>query len=131
MSGSTLNDDLYLWSIRKWQLKEANLEYGTGFESSQTLYITQDLGDLMVTVAPFDPEPGDATGFMWEDPEGNPRMMEMPAYFISDTNEASINFQEFANRSGSRYIESYLADSNPIIRQTFQLARGYIAFTKV
>lgn len=130
--GSTMNDDLYRWSIRKWQLKEAKLlEHGNGFGSSQTLYITQDLGELMVTVAPFDPEPGDTTGFIWEDPEGNPRMMEMPAYFISDTQEASSNLEKFATRARSTYIDSYLADSNPIIRRTFKLALVYVASTKV
>ena len=147
-AGSTLNNDLYLWTTRKLQLMQLRQSqfFGNGnpprsshplfdtprVRSSQKLFLTQDLGaEFVVTVSPFDPEPGDATGYNWEDTEGNPRRMEMPAYYISDLEEALFNIKEFASRSRSLYIEAHLSDSNSIIRQTFQLALGYLAFTRV
>jgi hypothetical protein len=148
VAGSTMNNDLYLWTTRKLQLMQLNQSQVLGdgnfprsFQSlfitprprsSQKLFLTQDLGaEFVVTVSPFDPEPGDATGYNWEDTEGNARRMEMPAYYISDLEEALFNIQEFASHSRSLYIEAHLSDSNPIIRQTFQVALGYIAFNQV
>jgi len=131
-AGSTFNEDFHLWTMRKWKLQQVKLLEGEiAFGTSQSIFLTQDLGDeIMVTVSRFHPEPGDATGYMWEDPNGKKQMMEMPCYWIVDLEEALLNIQEYGRRSRSLYIESLLADANPIIRQTFQVALSYTAFAK-
>ena len=86
---------------------------------------------LRVTISRFQPEPGDATGYTWHDPQGHTQMMEMPPYYMSDMTQALVDIQDYGVRSFSSYIDSLLDGANPIIWKTFQAAYNYVTFTKV
>lgn len=57
--------------------------------------------------------------------------MEMPPYFISNLEEARQELVNFTRRVRSVYIETLVADSNPIVRQTFEAAMRFAAFGDV
>ncbi|KKY32411.1 hypothetical protein UCDDA912_g07635 [Diaporthe ampelina] len=54
--------------------------------------------------------------------------MEMPPYFISDLEAARQELVDFTRRVRSVYIETLVADSNPILRQTFEAAMLFATF---
>ena len=131
--GSTLNENLQVWTRRKEELQSLQLSRPSGVSRiSQTLIITQEIGVILrVTVSRFHPEPNDATGYAWHDSEGNTQIMEMPPYYISDMSQALVNIQEYGDLSCSLYIQSLLDGTNPIIWKTFQAAYNYVAFSQV
>jgi hypothetical protein len=102
----------------------------------QILFITQDKGEgfdnaLSVIVSRFDPGPDDKTEYTWEDSTGQHHTMEMPPYFISDIEAARQSIRQFIYQARSAYIETLLADSNPIVCRTFQAALAYTVFDQV
>jgi hypothetical protein len=57
--------------------------------------------------------------------------MNMPPYFISDTEAARRSIREFIYSARTGYIEALLADSNPIVCRTFEAALAYTTFGQV
>lgn len=91
------------------------------------VFLTQDRGEglgdaLSVTISRFEPRPGDKTAYEWVDSVGQHRTMEMPPYFISDLEAARQSIRHFSHNVRSAHIKTLLADSDPIVRQTFQAA---------
>ncbi|KAH8667632.1 hypothetical protein BGZ60DRAFT_409666 [Tricladium varicosporioides] len=130
--GSTLNNNLELWVQRKLGLQKIKTREEN---TPHILFLTQDKGGgfdnaLSVIVSRFEPGPEDKTGYAWEDMTGQHHTMDMPPYFISDIEAARRSVQEFIYQARSDYIETLLADSNPIARQTFQAALAYTAFSQ-
>lgn len=131
--GSTLNDNLQIWTRRKEELQSLQLARPSGVSRiSQTLIITQEIGvTLRVNVSRFQPEPSDATGYAWHDSEGSTQIMEMPPYYISNMPQALVDIQEYGDLSCPLYIQSLLDGTNPIVWKTFQAAYNYVTFSKV
>lgn len=105
-------------------------------DSTQLLWLTQGFGEgfentLCLIVSRFEPGPGDRTAYFWTDSSGQRRSMKMPPYFISNVVAARRSICEFLRSVRSVYIETLLADSNSIIRKTFQAALVYNAFGQV
>ncbi|KAM5343252.1 hypothetical protein ACJ41O_014218 [Fusarium nematophilum] len=126
--GPTIRDDLGIWVKGKQRLLGLQ-----DSKDSRVLFLTQGIGEgmetfLSVTVSRFDPKRGDRTTYFWTDPDGNPREMEVPPYFISDLEEAKHNIRRFVHEVRSTYIDTLHGDSNPLIRQTFQAALMFSAF---
>ncbi|KAM5358791.1 hypothetical protein ACJZ2D_014999 [Fusarium nematophilum] len=124
----TIRDDLGIWVKGKQRLLGLQ-----DSKDSRVLFLTQGIGEgmetfLSVTVSRFDPKRGDRTTYFWTDPDGNPREMEVPPYFISDLEEAKHNIRRFVHEVRSTYIDTLHGDSNPLIRQTFQAALMFSAF---
>lgn len=124
-------DDLHVWVQGKQEL----LKYEEA-SSTHILFLTQGFGEgldnaLSLVVSRFEPKPGDRTAYFWTDSSGQPRSMVMPPYFISDMEAARQSIRKFLHGARSTYIKTLLADSNPIIRQTFQAALVYNAFGQV
>jgi hypothetical protein len=99
-------------------------------DSTQKLWLTQGFGEgtenaLCLIISRFEPGPGDRTAYFWTDSFGQHRSMEMPPYFISDMAAARQSICEFLRNARSAYIETLLADSNSIVRKTFQAALVY------
>jgi hypothetical protein len=128
-----LNNDLEFWVQRKLELQKTKTR---GDSTPQILFLTQGKGEsfenaLSVIVSRFEPGPDDITGYTWESSTGQYHTMEMPPYFISDMEAARRSVREFIYQARSAYIETLLADSNPIVCQTFQAALTYTAFSQV
>ncbi|KAF3768124.1 hypothetical protein M406DRAFT_275913 [Cryphonectria parasitica EP155] len=128
--GPTIRNDLQPWFQEKQRLLlEANEK-----PSTHLLFLTQGFGEafedaLSVHVSRFQKKPGDRTAYYWTDWSGRPRSMEMPPYFISDLEEARKNLFDFTRNVRSVYIETITADSNSIIRKTFQAALHFGAYS--
>ncbi|KAH7395630.1 hypothetical protein BKA64DRAFT_674136 [Cadophora sp. MPI-SDFR-AT-0126] len=130
--GSTSNNALQLWVERQLELQMIKT-----WEHSSThlLFITQDRGEsfdsaLSITVSRFEPGPDDKTGYTWEDSSGQSHTMEMPPYFISDIEKARKSVCSFIHQARPAYIDTLLADSEPIVSRTFQIAMAYTAFNQ-
>jgi hypothetical protein len=76
---------------------------------------------LTVSVAIFTPEPGDKTGYTWEDEHGL-HTMEMPHFYIVKYREAMANMMQYIEDSRQHYLENLLDSSNKILWETFQMA---------
>lgn len=132
-SGPTLFNDLEIWVLGKQKLLASDA-YNSN--PPHRLFLTQGFGEgfenaLSIKVSRFEPKAGDRTAYHWTDPSGQERTMEMPPYFISDTEAARRSVQEFLHNARSAYIEALLAESNPIVLQTFQIALTCVAFDQV
>jgi hypothetical protein len=128
-----VNNNLDVWLQQKLDFQKSNFP---DVNSSHILFLTQDKGEgfqdaLSVTVARFEPQPGDKTGYEWDDAAGQHHKMEMPPYLICDIEATRRNVREFSQRVRSAYIEAFLMDSNPIVYRTFQAALAYTAFSPV
>ncbi|OTB09303.1 hypothetical protein M426DRAFT_77483 [Hypoxylon sp. CI-4A] len=128
--GPTINDDLSNWVQGKQILQRYQKHHDI-----HHLFLTQTHAEglenaLCVPVSRFDPQPGDRTAYNWTDLSGNLRSMEVPPFYISDLREASQGIRQFVHSVRSIYIEALLADSNPLIRQTFQAALTYATFNQ-
>lgn len=126
--GPTLYNDLHVWVQGKQEL----LQYAN-HHTPQSLFLTQGFGEglfnpLHILVSRFEPGPRDRTTYFWTDRSGHPRSMEMPPYFISDLDAARQSIRMFLSTARSPYIDSLLADSNPIVCKTFQAALTFVAF---
>lgn len=128
MTGPMIQSDLPEW-VRKKQLLLTNHD----MNDTQPLYLSQGFGEnvLCLIVSRFEPVSGDRTTYFWTDPEGNPRSMVAPPYFISDLTHARKSIREFFHAIRSTYIETLLSDTNPLVRETFQAALVYTAFGSV
>jgi hypothetical protein len=118
---------------RKLELQKIKTRGGN---TPHILFLTQDKGEgfdnaLSITVSRFEPGPEDKTGYAWEDSTGQHHTMDMPPYFISEIEVARRSIREFIYQARSDYIETLLADSNPIVCRTFQAALAYTAFGQV
>jgi hypothetical protein len=128
-----LNNNLELWVHRKLELQKYKTRGGN---TPHILFLTQDKGEgfdnaLSVIVSLFEPGPEDKTGYSWEDSKGQNHTMDMPPYFISDIEAARRSIREFLYLARPGYIETLLADSNPIVCRTFQAALAYTTFGQV
>lgn len=128
-NGPTIRDDLSLWFHKKHKmLCEEQMD-----RSEHLLFLTQGFGEgfddaLCLKVSRFRPEPTDRLSYFWTDSSGQLRSMEMPPIFISDLETARQKLIEYTKSVRSVYIETLLADSNPIVRQTFQAALLFSPF---
>lgn len=101
------------------------------------LFLTQFFAEgcddaLRLKVSRFPPEPEDRLAYHWTDPSGpGLRTMEMPPIFISDLEDARLNLLEYFRTVRSVYIETLLADSHPVVHETFQTALLFISFGHV
>jgi hypothetical protein len=125
-----LNDDLQFWVTGKQTLLPSLADGG----ELHVLFLSQgfgEIGPLAVRVSRFEPLPGDRTAYHWNDSSGQHRSMKMPPYFISDLEAARDSIRQFLFYARAAYIEALLADSNSIVRETFQVALDFIAFGQV
>lgn len=132
MAGPTIRNDLTLWVYKKQKL----LLEEQSDKSEHLLFLTQGFGEgfddaLCLKVSRFRPEPTDRTAYFWTDSSGQLQSMEMPPIFISDLEAARQELMNFTKRVRSVYIETLVADSNPIVRQTFQAALLFATFGQV
>lgn len=123
-----IQNDLPNW-VHKKQLLLANQD----INDTHTLCLSQGFGSnaLYVVVSRFEPLPGDRTTYFWTDLEGNARSMIAPPYFISDVMHARRSIRDFFHNVRSTYIEVLIADTNPLVRETFHAALIYSAFDSV
>ena len=131
--GSTLNDSLHTWTMRKGgNLEDQFLELNGYPDARQKIKLTQEMGiTLEVDIARFDVEPDDTTAYHWEDSSGQKRKSELPPYYICDMEAARHNMRTYGFRSSEAYIKYIIGRSNPIILKTFETAYNYAAAFKV
>ena len=132
LAGPTIRDDLYHWVHEKQQVLSKSQTRFT----EHIIFLTQGFGEgfddaLRLKVSRYDPKPTDRTAYFWTDSSGRLRTMEMPPYFISDLEAARQELVDFTRRVRSVYIETLVADSNPILRQTFEAAMLFATFGQV
>ncbi|KAK3686249.1 hypothetical protein B0T22DRAFT_483143 [Podospora appendiculata] len=130
--GSTLNNALDAWLLRKQQLAvHSQPDPLARVTCPQRISVTQDFGlQFSVTVAAFVPEPTDVTAWKWNDEAGVEHAMEMPPYYICDMDEMERNMGKAAMQGREEYINGLLHAANPIVRRTFEAAFRYMESTR-
>lgn len=132
-SGSTYDTSLREFTQRQDGLIGTNTAIlMQALRSTHKLLITQDIGPpLEVTVAQFEPGPGDPLSYKWKDAHGKRRRFGMPPYYISDMVTADRDMVLYCNRSYHTYIEKLLVASNSIVWRTFAFACNQTAAKSV
>ncbi|KAK7414948.1 hypothetical protein QQX98_006273 [Neonectria punicea] len=78
-----------------------------------------------VTIARYQPGPGDTTGYSWTDEAGCKRTYELPPYYISDLGEAARNLRHYIWEAKAEFTRALLVGSNPVVLKTFKEAERY------
>jgi len=86
---------------------------------------------FVVTVARFQPRPGDATAYVWKDATGKKKAYILPPYYITNMAEAGANMRRYARTARPEFTKALLVNANPIVRKTFQEAERYYTASKV
>ncbi|XXG96396.1 hypothetical protein Hte_002678 [Hypoxylon texense] len=126
--GSTLNNRLENWTLAQEEFARSYLTRGD-FQGLEILdvFITQDQGiEIPVTIRRFNPQPGDITSWKWRDSTLQEKTMEMPPFYICDTEDAGRNMRDAVECKKAEYINYLLGDANPILRKTFEAAFRYL-----
>jgi hypothetical protein len=128
--GSTLNDELKIWTARKQELDMIHsVSYTT---PPRRILVTQEVGVILeITVSRFYPEKGDKTGLKWTDRHGNLKLFDLPPYYISDVAEAARALRQYTRHFSAHCFDSLLQSTNPIIWKTFEAACHYVTVTEV
>lgn len=115
-----MTDELQIFMTRKAPSTSAAL-----MQTSKTVSITQghEYGfPLIIQVSPFVPETGDTTEYKWQGPDQVEHVMDMPPYYIHNTELTARKLRQYAIDARESYIDNLLQNKNPIIRTTFEMA---------
>ncbi|KAJ5377811.1 uncharacterized protein N7496_005220 [Penicillium cataractarum] len=99
---------------------------------TRTLELTQDVGDLKltVTVSRFTPRDTDKTALAWTDEQGQEHSFEMAPYCLNNVKQDVLNMRNYAFEARGPYIDSILANANDITRKFVAAAQQYISTKK-
>ncbi|KAF2203000.1 hypothetical protein GQ43DRAFT_289238 [Delitschia confertaspora ATCC 74209] len=91
--------------------------------------LTQDFGvQLEVSLALYEPEPGEITYRVWKDSNGVKHKLDMPPYCIADMQEAQDRLLEYIRKFRGAFIRSTLMRSNEVTTRIFDQAQLFAAF---
>lgn len=94
--------------------------------------LTQDFGvQLEVSIAYYEPKPGDSTARKWKDANGVTHELELPPYCIANMEEAQERLVEYIRDHRGAFIKSILGRSNEITKRIFDQAQRYVVFNPV
>lgn len=95
-------------------------------EHRHKIRLTQGFGfEVEVTVARFQPLPGDKTAYPWRDSRGEPRELELPPYYIVDMDDHQEILEKYNQDSYLVYIQRLLKGKTPLMVWTLQEAIRY------